>query len=86
MYSESVTKLPAMCAFIGGVVSQEILKAVTQKFMPIKQVALFSCSELIEDSSWDYTESDYSDSRALIDDMMEELESRIFSCVTENQD
>jgi hypothetical protein len=49
MYNESISCLPAMSAFIGGVVSQEIIKAITQKFMPIKQVAIFSCSELIEE-------------------------------------
>lgn len=50
MYNEAILCLPAMCAFIGGVVAQEIIKAITQKFMPIKQVAIFSCSELIEEA------------------------------------
>ena len=53
--------------------------------MPIKQVAIFSCSELIEESSWDYEESDFNDNRMLLDEMMDELETRIFSSVTGNQ-
>lgn len=35
-----------IAAFLGGVVAQEIVKAITQKFMPIKQHFYFDCSEL----------------------------------------
>lgn len=31
---------------LGGMVAQEIVKAITQKFMPIKQNFYFDCSEL----------------------------------------
>lgn len=35
-------------AFVGGVVSQEIVKAITKKFMPIKQEFYFDALELYE--------------------------------------
>ena len=41
--------LPPLAAFIGGVVAQEIVKAMTSKFVPIKQLAIFTFSELIDD-------------------------------------
>jgi hypothetical protein len=48
MHDPNQSGLPCMSAFVGGIVAQEIVKAITQKFIPIKQLALFSCSELIE--------------------------------------
>eukprot|EP00347_Sterkiella_histriomuscorum_P007708 403347869 len=39
-------QLPPICAFIGGVVSQEIVKGITQKYMPINQLFYFDCMEL----------------------------------------
>jgi hypothetical protein len=42
------SQLSPLVAFIGGVVSQEIVKAITQKFVPIKQLATFSFSEFID--------------------------------------
>jgi hypothetical protein len=53
--------------------------------MPIKQVAIFSCSELIEENSWDLQDTDFDDNRTLIDEMLDEVESRIYSSATENQ-
>lgn len=41
--------LAPLCAFLGGVIGQEIVKAMTQKFLPVKQVAYITCSELIDD-------------------------------------
>jgi hypothetical protein len=37
---------PPIAAFIGGVATQEIVKAITQKYTPIKQLFYFDCSEL----------------------------------------
>lgn len=37
---------PPIAAFIGGIVAQEIVKAITQKYMPIKQYFYFDCAEL----------------------------------------
>lgn len=37
---------PPIAAFLGGVVSQEIVKAITQKFTPINQLMYFDCAEL----------------------------------------
>lgn len=37
---------PPIAALLGGMVAQEIVKAITQKFMPIKQHFYFECSEL----------------------------------------
>ncbi len=37
---------PPLAAFLGGVVSQEIVKAITQKYMPIKQLFYYDCAEL----------------------------------------
>ena len=36
-----------LCAFIGGVVAQEIVKAITGKFMPIKQEMYLDIMELV---------------------------------------
>jgi hypothetical protein len=44
--------LAPLCAFLGGVIAQEIVKAMTQKFFPVKQVAYITCSELIEDANF----------------------------------
>lgn len=38
---------PPLTAFIGGVVSQEIIKALTKKWTPINQVYIHSVSELL---------------------------------------
>ena len=37
-----------LCAFIGGIVAQEIVKAITGKFMPIKQEMYLDIMELYE--------------------------------------
>jgi hypothetical protein len=39
-----------MCAYIGGIVSQEIIKAITQKFSPIHQYQYFDCAELFPEN------------------------------------
>jgi ubiquitin-activating enzyme E1 len=40
--------MPPICAFIGGVVAQEVIKGITQKFTPIKQEFYFDVIELFE--------------------------------------
>ena len=39
-----------LCAFVGGVVAQEVVKAITGKFMPIKQEMYLDVMELVDDS------------------------------------
>lgn len=39
---------PPLCAFIGGIVSQEIIKGITRKYTPIRQYFYYECSELYE--------------------------------------
>lgn len=41
--------LPPLCAFWGGFVSQEIIKAITQKFKPTKSLFFCEFSELVQD-------------------------------------
>jgi len=36
MLDERQSQLSPLVAFIGGLVSQEIVKAITQKFIPVK--------------------------------------------------
>jgi hypothetical protein len=38
-------------AFLGGIVSQEIVKAITQKYTPIKQYFYYDLSELFPDKN-----------------------------------
>ena len=38
-----------MAALTGGIVAQEAVKAMTQKFMPIKQLAVFTCLEIMDE-------------------------------------
>ena len=49
MLDERQSQLSPLVAFIGGLVSQEIVKAITQKFIPVKQLAIYSFSEFIDD-------------------------------------
>lgn len=37
---------PPIAAFLGGVVTQEIVKAITQKYSPIHQFFYYDCAEL----------------------------------------
>lgn len=49
VYTFSLTSrysFPPIAAFLGGVVSQEIVKAITQKFTPIHQNFYYDCIEL----------------------------------------
>jgi molybdopterin/thiamine biosynthesis adenylyltransferase len=46
--------LPPLCAFWGGFVSQEIIKAITQKYKPTKSLFFTECSELIQDLPEDF--------------------------------
>ena len=41
--------MPPICAFLGGVVAQEVVKGITQKFMPIRQEMYFDAIELYQD-------------------------------------
>ena len=38
---------PPLVAFIGGVVAQEAIKAITKKYMPIHQLFYYECSEVV---------------------------------------
>jgi ubiquitin-activating enzyme E1 len=38
-----------LCAFVGGFVAQECIKAITQKFSPIQQVFYYDAMEIIPD-------------------------------------
>jgi hypothetical protein len=47
-----------ICAFYGGIVSQEVFKAITGKYTPIHQYFLADFSEIVdhppkEDEAWD---------------------------------
>lgn len=42
--------LPPMCAVIGGIVAQEVLKAVSGKFHPIHQYFFFDATEVLPES------------------------------------
>lgn len=43
--------LPPLCAFLGGVVAQEALKAVTAKFLPFHQVFYFNAADIVSDKT-----------------------------------
>lgn len=40
-----------MSAFLGGYVSQEAIKAITNKFMPTNQFMYFDCLEIVKDDT-----------------------------------
>lgn len=42
--------MPPLCAFLGGVVAQEVVKGITQKFTPIRQEFCFDAIELYQES------------------------------------
>jgi hypothetical protein len=42
--------IPPLCAFLGGVVAQEVVKGITQKFTPIIQEFYFDAIELYQES------------------------------------
>lgn len=76
MHDESLNvNLAPLCAFLGGVVAQEIVKAMTQKFMPIKQVAYVTCSELIEDAKFE--EADLGDK--ILASIADKIETRLYA-------
>lgn len=76
MHDESLNvNLAPLCAFLGGVVAQEIVKAMTQKFMPIKQVAYVTCSELIEDAKFE--EADLGDKTLAT--IADKIEKRLYA-------
>lgn len=41
-------ELPTIGAYLGGLVSQEVIKAITNKYMPIKQFFTFHFNELAQ--------------------------------------
>lgn len=41
-------ELPTIGAYLGGIVSQEVIKAITNKYMPIKQFWTFHFNELVQ--------------------------------------
>ena len=48
VYFTRISRFPPLCAFLGGVVAQEALKSITNKFTPIKQWFHLDCIELFE--------------------------------------
>ena len=40
--------MPTIGAYLGGIVSQEVIKAITNKYMPIKQFWTFHFNELAQ--------------------------------------
>ncbi|CAD8118277.1 unnamed protein product [Paramecium sonneborni] len=44
---------PPLAAYLGGFVSQEIIKALTNKFTPINQAYYFDCIEVLPFEMWD---------------------------------
>jgi len=47
----SESKFPPLCAILGGVVAQETIKSVTNKFSPFQQWLHLECSDLYENES-----------------------------------
>ena len=41
---------PPLCAFMGGLVAQEVIKGITKKYIPITQYFYYECSELKSDT------------------------------------
>lgn len=41
-------ELPTIGAYLGGIVAQEVIKAITNKYMPIKQFWTFHFNELVQ--------------------------------------
>lgn len=52
--------LPPLCAFFGGLVAQEVLKGITQKFKPIHSAFYLDFSELLpqEPTEWSQAQLD----------------------------
>jgi len=48
LYATKNAQFPSLCAFIGGIVAQEAIKSITNKFSPIKQWFHLDCMELYE--------------------------------------
>lgn len=44
----SEAELPIIGAYLGGLVSQEVIKAITNKYMPIKQFFTFHFNEMVQ--------------------------------------
>lgn len=41
-------ELPVIGAYLGGLVAQEVIKAITNKYMPIKQFFTFHFNEMMQ--------------------------------------
>lgn len=50
LYASRNSRFPSLCAFLGGVIAQEALKSITNKFTPIKQWFHLDCIEVYEAS------------------------------------
>ena len=48
VYYTQNSSFPPLCAFFGGLVGQEILKSITNKFMPVVQFINLDFIELFE--------------------------------------
>ena len=44
-----IVQFPPLCAYFGGFVSQEVIKAITNKYSPINQIVYQDCLELVPD-------------------------------------
>lgn len=44
----SESELPTLGAYLGGVVAQEAIKAITNKYMPIRQFFAFHFNEMLQ--------------------------------------
>jgi len=51
LYATKNAQFPSLCAFLGGIVAQEAIKSITNKFTPIKQWFHLDCIELYECSN-----------------------------------
>lgn len=48
------TLIPPICSILGGFAAQELIKAISQKFMPVQEFYYYDCSELFVGEVGDY--------------------------------
>ncbi|EGR33396.1 ubiquitin-like modifier activating enzyme 6, putative, partial [Ichthyophthirius multifiliis] len=63
--------LPPLCAFVGGFTTQEIFKAITNKFMPTKQLFYMDFCELIHEEKQDEEKKEQDDNNSNIKNPLE---------------
>ncbi len=59
-YFSSRGHFPPLAAVYGGIIGQEVLKSITNKFIPIRQFLYLDCSELFEINNFDSPISEWS--------------------------